>query len=61
MRHDHAVMAKVIVCECGYLVRGADDEDVVAGAREHLTANHPAVATAASDDDLLAMAQDEPD
>ena len=54
-------MAKTIVCECGYLVRGADDSEVVAGAREHLEVNHPAVAAAASDADLLAMAQDEPE
>ena len=54
-------MAKVIVCECGYTIRGASDDEVVDGAREHLQANHPAVAAAASDDDLLAMAQDEPD
>jgi predicted small metal-binding protein len=51
-------MAKVINCECGYVVRGATDEDLVAGAREHIQRDHPDMVGKMSDDDLLAMAEE---
>jgi predicted small metal-binding protein len=41
---EHTDMAKRIVCECGYVIRGEDDQQVVQLGREHMQANHPAIA-----------------
>ncbi len=45
-------MAKQITCECGYVIRGESDDDVVGGAREHMRADHPDLLGKVSDDDL---------
>jgi predicted small metal-binding protein len=50
-------MTFVISCECGYVIRGANEEELVRAAREHISANHPAIAAEASDADYLAMAE----
>jgi predicted small metal-binding protein len=52
-------MAKRIVCECGYIVRGEDDEQVVKLGREHMQANHPAIAAVITVGELLEMAEEE--
>ncbi len=61
--HDHISdnihMAKRIVCECGYIVRGKDDEQVVERGREHMQANHPAIAAVITAEELLEMAEEE--
>jgi predicted small metal-binding protein len=46
----------IITCECGYMIRGDSESALIARAREHLRANHPAVAEHASDAELLDMA-----
>lgn len=51
-------MPKVINCECGYLVRGETDDEVVARAEEHLRQNHPDLLGALSREDMLAMAEE---
>ena len=51
-------MAKVINCECGYTVRGEDDEELVANAEEHIRQDHPELAGQMSRDQLLAMAEE---
>ncbi|MDQ4145008.1 MAG: DUF1059 domain-containing protein [Actinomycetota bacterium] len=51
-------MPKVINCECGYLVRGETDDEVVANAEEHLRLNHPDLVGALSREDMLAMAEE---
>jgi len=51
-------MAKVIKCECGYVVRGDTDEELLAGAREHIQDAHPDLVGKVGDDDLLAMAEE---
>jgi predicted small metal-binding protein len=33
-------MARVIRCECGFVARGADDEQVVDTIREHMRTDH---------------------
>ena len=53
-------MALVINCECGYVVRGESEDELLVAAREHIGTNHPAVAAAATDADYIAMAQVEP-
>lgn len=47
---------KVIECECGYLIRGASDDELVAVAYEHMAAAHPEVGTIPRAH-LLAMAE----
>lgn len=36
-------MAKLIRCECGYIARGDDDEQVVSSIEAHMRSDHPAV------------------
>ena len=56
MGADAEAMSLIITCECGYMIRGDSDSALIARAREHLQANHPAIAGDASDADLLDMA-----
>ena len=49
-------MGLIITCECGYMIRGDSESALIARAREHLQANHPVIASGASDADLLDMA-----
>ena len=51
-------MSKVINCDCGYVVRGESDEELLAGAREHIGSDHPDLVGKISDDDLLEMAEE---
>ncbi len=51
-------MAKVINCECGEIVRGADDDEVVANAMSHFDRDHPELVGKVSRDDLLSMAEE---
>ena len=56
MGADAEAMSLIITCECGYMIRGDSESALIARAREHLEANHPAIADDASDADLLDMA-----
>ena len=47
-----AVMSKQITCECGYVIRGNTDGEVVQGARDHMRADHPDLLDKVSDADL---------
>jgi predicted small metal-binding protein len=47
---------KVIDCECGYVIRGASDDELVAAAYKHMRAAHPEVGTIPRAQ-LLAMAE----
>jgi predicted small metal-binding protein len=49
-------MSLIITGECGYMIRGDSEPALIARAREHLQANHPAIAHDATDADLLDMA-----
>jgi len=49
-------MALIINCECGYVIRGETEAELVSEARAHIEANHPAIAATASDQDYLDMA-----
>ena len=51
-------MAKVINCECGYKVEGADDDELVANAEQHMQSDHPEMAGKMSRDQVLAMAEE---
>ena len=52
-------MAKRIVCQCGFVIRGEDDEQIVERGREHMEANHPAIAAVITAEELLQMAEEE--
>ena len=45
-------MAKQITCECGAVIRGGTDDEVVDGARAHMRTDHPDLAGKVTDDDL---------
>jgi predicted small metal-binding protein len=49
-------MAKQINCECGYVVKGEDDDQLVANAETHMREVHPEMAGTMSRDQILAMA-----
>jgi predicted small metal-binding protein len=52
-------MPRIINCECGYTVRGRDDDELIANAEEHVGATHPDLAGKISREQFLAMAEDE--
>jgi predicted small metal-binding protein len=45
-------MAKQITCECGYVIRGDTDDEVVQGAQEHIRSDHPELVGKVTGDDL---------
>jgi predicted small metal-binding protein len=49
-------MAKQINCECGYVVTGANDDELVANAEQHMQEVHPELAGTLSREQVLAMA-----
>ena len=46
-----------IRCECGHVLRAADERRLLMAARAHIDAVHPELADRLSDEDLLAMAR----
>jgi predicted small metal-binding protein len=48
-------MARQITCECGQIVRGETEVEVVELARDHLRSAHPQLADALSNDDIVAL------
>ena len=48
------------MCECGTIVRGDDAHELIGAARGHMNANHPAIAERITDEELLALSQEEP-
>lgn len=51
-------MAKLINCECGQVVRGESDDELVANAERHVRQAHPELVGKVSRDDLLGMAEE---
>jgi predicted small metal-binding protein len=54
-----ATVAKVINCECGHVVRGETDDELIAAAEEHVDSVHPELVGKISRADLMAMAEEE--
>jgi predicted small metal-binding protein len=50
-------MAKLIRCECGYVARGDDNDQVIGMIRGHMATDHPVLLTTVSHDDLLSWIQ----
>jgi len=53
-------VSKVINCECGVTLRAENDDELVAQAERHIGDQHPDMAGTMSRDDVLAMAEEEP-
>jgi hypothetical protein len=51
-------MAKLINCECGQVVRGETDDELVANAEAHINRDHPEMVGKVSWEDLLGMAEE---
>jgi hypothetical protein len=52
-------MARVINCECGQVIQGETDEELVSKAQAHVDSNHPELVGKLSREDLLGMAEEE--
>jgi predicted small metal-binding protein len=52
-------MAMLINCECGRVVRGENEDELVAAAEDHVNRDHPELVGKITRDDLLAMAEEE--
>ena len=50
----------VINCECGYVIRGEIEVELIANARNHIDEAHPEDLGKLSDDELLAEAEVQP-
>lgn len=50
-------MAKLINCECGQVVRGETDDELVARTEEHIDRDHPELVGKLSREDILAMTE----
>ena len=44
---------KQITCECGTVLRGDSDDEVVARAEEHIQSDHPELVGKVTRDDML--------
>jgi len=44
---------KLIRCECGYIARGDNDDQVLGEIRGHMATDHPAVLASVTRQDLL--------
>ena len=52
-------MAKSIRCECGFVARGEDDDEVIGVIQGHMATDHPALLESVSTDDLRSWIQAE--
>ena len=53
-------MGKLINCECGQVVRGRNDDELVAAATEHVDRDHPELVGKLTRADILAMSEEDP-
>lgn len=52
-------MRKVINCECGEVLRGNSDEELLAAVKAHLSRDHPELLEKLSNEDILGMAEED--
>lgn len=50
-------MAKLINCECGQVVRGETDDELVENVEAHVRSDHPDLVGKMSREDIVAMAE----
>jgi predicted small metal-binding protein len=51
-------VAKLIRCECGHVVRGETNEEVIAQLEEHMRQDHPDLAGKVSREDMQGWIED---
>lgn len=51
-------MAKLVNCECGQVVRGQSDDELVRNVEAHVVEHHPTLVGKMTRDDVLAMAEE---
>ena len=51
-------MAYTINCDCGFVVRGDNEDEVVTNAQNHIQDAHPDMVGKVSREDFLAMAEE---
>jgi hypothetical protein len=51
-------MARLINCECGQVVRGETDDDLVRNVEAHVVEHHPDLVGKMTREDMLAMAEE---
>jgi predicted small metal-binding protein len=51
-------MPKLVNCECGEVVRGETDDELVANVQEHVERHHPDLVGKLSREDVLAMSEE---
>ena len=52
-------MGKLINCECGEVVRGDNDEELIAAVQVHVERDHPDLVGKLSREDILSMSEEE--
>ncbi len=52
-------MAKVVICECGLIVRGEDDEELFEKVESHIGDHHPDLLGTITREDVISMAEEE--
>jgi predicted small metal-binding protein len=50
-------MALRIVCMCGYVIQGGDDDELWANAQDHMSVLHPELVDNVTRQDILAQAE----
>jgi hypothetical protein len=50
-------MALRIICMCGYVIQGNDDDELWRSARDHMGVLHPELVGSVSREDILAQAE----
>jgi len=50
-------MALRIICMCGYVIQGNDDDELWRNAQDHMGVLHPELVGSVSRDDILAQAE----
>ena len=58
-RQEKPMPSMVIRCECGHLVHGGGESELLAAARDHIAAQHPELVGRLSDEDLRQMTRQE--
>jgi predicted small metal-binding protein len=51
-------MAKLINCECGEILRGDSDDELIANVTAHVDRHHPELVGKLSRDDIVAMSEE---
>lgn len=54
-------MALLVNCECGRVIRGESQDEIVAKVEEHVAADHPQLVGKLSRDDIAAMTEEADD